>query len=78
MNSERLQTVWNMMQNQPRDVWKFSSSSVCGPVTSAIEMRDQLEDNMSSISQHQGRDVESGTLMQGQGRWTQPPGRLPV
>ena len=73
MNSERLQTVWNMMQNQPRDVRKFSSSSVCGPVTSAIEM----EDNMSSVSQHQGRDVESGTLMQ-QGRWTQPPGRLPV
>ena len=63
-----------MMQNQPhRDVRKFSASSVCGPVTSAIEM----EDNMSSVSQHQGRDVESGTLMQ-QGRWTQPPGRLPV
>jgi hypothetical protein len=75
VNNERLQTVWNMMQNQPlRDVRKFSAPSVCGPVSSAIE----LEDSMSSVSQHQGRDVESGTLMQGQGRWTQPPGRLPV
>ena len=75
VNNERLQTVWNMMQNQPlRDVRKFSAPSVCGPVSSAIE----LEDAMSSVSQHQGRDVESGTLMQGQGRWTQPPGRLPV
>ena len=74
VNSERLQTVWNMVQNQPlRDVRKFSAPSVCGPVSSAIE----LEDTMSSVSQHQGRDVESGTLMQ-QGRWTQPPGRLPV
>ena len=78
MNNDRLQHVWNLMQNQPgRDVWKFSAASVCGPVTNAIEMRDQIEDNMSSVSQHQGRDVESGALLPPR-QWNQSPVRLPV
>ena len=79
MNNERLQYVWNLMQNQPgRDVRKFSASSVCGPITNAIEMREQLDDNMSLVSQHQGgRDVESGGAILPPRQWNQP-GRLPV
>ena len=79
VNNDRLQHVWNLMQNQPgRDIRKFSASSVCGPVTNAIKMREQIDDNMSSVSQHQGRDVESGGALLPPRQWNKSPGRLPV